>query len=178
MTEEQETWDMEHPNPMAQEGGQIPPSFYSQSADVIQTMLDQNQILDEYIRLLNGEQYDEATNTIRKIGPPIVEKEKQGHLTKWISLISSKIVTTSKFDRARVNDLIYELEAPQIAEAPFILGPKNRDFVTSTHLLATASSLHKAEEGFMTKGLMTATNVTESRITHDQKRGIFDVFKK
>jgi len=174
--EQEQEYDYEDA-PRMQHG--LPPQFNPAVHDVI---LNNEFIIDSLCRTLRGEIIDPTTNTIKKIGDPIVDAVAMNWIISRVAPYTSKIFSLSYLSDEILAELLFEFEETvslELLEPQFVGATKhNRDYIKTLMVHTATVTAHKARQAQTLKKLLESHQVQEQSFTQQQsKPGLFSRFK-
>lgn len=149
---------------------------------VHEVILNNDLIIDELMRTLRGEIIDSTSNTVKKIGEPIVSEAAINWMVGRVLPYTSKIFSLSYLSQEVLNELIFEFECDVSLELMFPetvgVDRQHRDFVKWLMVHTMLVTAHKARGGETLKKLLASHQVQETSVTHEnQNKGLLGRFK-
>ena len=174
--EQEQEYDYEDA-PRMQHG--LPAQFNPAVHDVI---LNNEFIIDSLCRTLRGEIIDPTTNTIKKIGDPIVDAVAMNWIISRVAPYTSKIFSLSYLGDEILGELLFEFEETvslELMEPKHVGATKhNRDYIKTLMVHTATVTAHKARQAQTLKKLLESHQVQEQSFTQQQsKPGLFSRFK-
>ena len=154
--------------------------YHQQANELIsKVILDNDAILDEFVRTLKGIHIDEKTNEITKYGKPIISEGAINWLRGRLTPYTSKIFALSNLNEKDINTMIFEYEADLITELmvpeSLEVDRKHRNFVKGAVLHPFTATIKKALGMQTANKLLVQHSVSESSIkSQQQKAGLFN----